>query len=194
MRNRYVLILIIFSCITFLGNIYKVEAKDLKIFNYKTQGNLAVTNKLTCISIKEMKNDYTPADLYPAVRDCVDKGKLKNASEIYYIAGAYSFFDILRVSDRTAHQAKKVLMINNFSTLSGHQRESWVAELNKIIADNTDFCKAVKNIGKPNYQPVYMAAHGIRAFSINPNELIKTDFDSKKAWTRTLTQYLRCKL
>ena len=50
------------------------------------RGNLQVTHKLDCIAIEDIKSNYTPADLFPVVVDCIKKNKGQDAGEVFLVA------------------------------------------------------------------------------------------------------------
>lgn len=189
----YLVLVIIFStvlqgCNTAPSRPITTVSSDSRHINITKEGSLQVTHQLNCISIDQVRTDYTPADLYPAVRDCIIKGQYKNAAEVFAVAGAYGYYDTFRVTDSTAHQAKAALILKNITPLSIKYPDIMKRFSNEFnnIKGNAEFCKKLIGLGKPTYQPVYMAAHGIEAFRKDYRSLIVSNFDSEAAWTKTL--------
>ncbi|MGJ4786982.1 hypothetical protein EHQ52_09955 [Leptospira koniambonensis] len=148
-----------------------------------------------CVSISDLKNTNTPADLLPGTRLCLEKDDFEHAVELFAVAGIYGRFDILRVNDKTAHQAITVLLMNNLTTLDADRKKAFQDYMkNKLQPGSNELlslCNRVKLLGPPKYNPVYMLQHGISAFSGIGGGL-KTDFDPTFAWNSSLSSYLHC--
>ena len=89
----------------------ETQSADGKITNIEAKGNLESTHDLGCIAIEQVSNKYTPADLYKAYGRCVQANDFDKAITLFIIAGAYGHFDQMRVTDVSAHQAVKVLIM-----------------------------------------------------------------------------------
>src|SRR5690349_21994397 len=89
------------------------EPSRPKVTNYEAKGNLQSFAPLGCVGIADLSNRNTPADITPAVRKCIDAGDYVRAADMFAVAGVYGRFDMLRVSDTTAHQALIVLQMNS---------------------------------------------------------------------------------
>ena len=167
-----------------------------RITRYETQGNLEVTNDLPCIAIDQVKNTYTPADLYRASAKCVNDRKYEEAVDLFIVAGSYGYFDKLRVADKSAHQAVSVLIMNNMGSLSEEQKTQWKIRLDSRSKQGStelaDICQQIRKIGAPEYYPAYMIQHGIKAFTKDSAKPILDNFDVQQAWGSTMTQYLHC--
>ena len=72
------------------------------VTNYRAEGNLEPTQYLSCVGLDSLKNTYTPPDLYTGVAACVKQKDYERAIDLFKLAGAYSFYDAQRVSDKTA--------------------------------------------------------------------------------------------
>lgn len=173
-------------------------ASGASITSFEAKGNLQSSHNLDCISINQMKNEYTPADLFPAYAKCVREKRYDEAGELFSIAGAYSYFDSLRVADRTSHGAGQILIIQISASLKdvSEEHKIWYK---KYLDKHTNFnspehlklCGDIKKVGKPNYYPSYMIQHGMAAFRNNNNPLVEK-FNSDEAWKMTLNKYLHC--
>lgn len=167
-----------------------------KVTNYRVEGALASSHPLKCIPLTEAKNTFTPPDLYQGVLECLAKDNYESAAELFALAGAYVRFDAERVSDKTARQARTVLLMNTLANTSKEKKDKLNAAVSRAI-DSQDvlgrLCKQVERIGMPDYYPSYMILHGAKAFSGNPHDgAIVQDFNAAAVWKNLLSAYLRC--
>ena len=166
------------------------------VTNFRTEGNLASSQAIGCIPLADAKNTFTPADLYKGVDDCIAKDDYDLAIGLFTLAGIYARFDAERITDKSAGQAKTVLIMNTFSSVP-QDKKTRFSETAARLTKNPDIlgalCGKVQKIGMPNYYPSYMILHGIKAFTGNPNDgaLVK-GFDSAKVWITLQTEYLHC--
>ena len=158
-----------------------------QITNYETAGNLQVTHEIGCVSLGEITNRHTPADIFPGFAQCARDGEYEKALKLYFIGLSYGQFDTQRVSDETAHQAISVLLMST----AGYLEENTLNELQKIkteLLENDskmkEICAEIKKIGLPKYHPGYMISHGMGAFtgSSSNNNGLNDDFDAEKEW------------
>lgn len=167
------------------------------IKNVEAPGNLESRHDIGCVSTDSLSNTYTPADLLKGVSACVLQGKHEEGAALYALAGAYGRFDTLRVSDKTAHQAFTILLMQSASRLPQNQVQSFQADLKKAADDphwQAAVCRAARRIGPPGYHPRYMIQHGLGAFGAGGDGgagLVK-DFNAAQAWQQTLEVFLRC--
>jgi hypothetical protein len=190
---RFILLLSLFLS---TASSAQVKESNGRFSNYSTEGNLAITTKLGCISLSATKNVFTAADLYQGVTECLQLNNFQYAADLFMLAGAYSAFDAARVVDRTAGQAKTVLLVNAFAKASNEQKLKFNEALAQNVGDKASLetvCTAIKKTGSPDYYPKYMISHGVMAFNGNSNDtaLIK-DLDYKKLWLDVQTQFLGC--
>ena len=166
-----------------------------QITNYSTPGNLHSDHALGCIPSGEMKNIYTPADLYPAIAKCLSADKYRDAVLVYALAAAYRRFDAMRVADRTAQQAVFALQEKYLGPLPDAKNERMRGEIKSEFGDTRQMgllCARIREIGPPNYHPDYMIQHGMSAFmGVRGNGLV-TNFNAKDGWEKTLETYLHC--
>ena len=165
------------------GNVTNLESKD----------NLKSFHHLDCIDVGALTTDDTPADMYPAVRTCINRGDFQRAARLSAIAGAYGRFDTLRVNDVSAHQALQVLQLNNLQSLSPEAKEKFQATVKEIIASNelAELYAQARKLGGPTYYPTYMTQHGMSAFT-GKGAGLKENFNAAEAWESSLTGYLHC--
>ncbi|MGE5468260.1 MAG: hypothetical protein ACM3Y9_12625 [Ignavibacteria bacterium] len=166
------------------------------VVNFRAEGSLASTQAVNCIPLAEAKNSFTPPDLYKGVLDCLARDNYESAAELFALAGIYGRFDAERVADKTAGQAKTVLIMNAFAAVSDEKKSRFNAALGRITGSPEvlgRLCRQVAAVGMPDYYPSYMILHGIRAFTGNPHEgAIVKDFDASGVWKNLQSAYLHC--
>lgn len=171
-------------------------ASKSRITNYQTQGNLQSTHAIGCPAANQIKDTYTPADLYPAVAKCVHAQDYGKAAFIFALAGVYTRFDEQRVADETSHDVMSVYMYRLGAIFSDHEKQELLKSVTALM-DNPDelktACARIREIGPPTYYPRYMVQHGMQAFGGNSThrELVP-NFNPKTAWERSLGGYLHC--
>lgn len=163
------------------------------VLNVESNGNLSASNALKCTTLDKVSPDYTPADMYPAFADCVDKGRYQDATQLFMLAGADSSFDVLRVSDITAHDAKTVLVMKSMATIDPTKKAAWAESMKTYLAGagHTEGCATIRRLGPPSYYPSYMIQHGMAALTGGNQAPLVTPFDASAAWQSVLTTYLQ---
>jgi ankyrin repeat protein len=166
------------------------------ITNVTAAGNLAATKPISCRSLDGLDNTHTPADLFPAVKDCVDHDRYAEATDLAALAGIYGAFDASRVTDESAGQATKVLIMTTLGSVADSRRKLFEDAVRGVNSDPKALgrlCERIRKIGFPSYYPRYMVMHGIRAFTGDPNkDALKPQFDPKATWVGLQTSYLNC--
>ena len=169
-----------------------VEKNDSGIINVHRKGALQSNFHVGCVDMVDIKNLYTPADLYPAAKRCLNDEDFNRAAEIFLFANLYANYDPLRMRDRHANQAKAVLRQKNFSGLKRSTINRWKKFMQTTYAkgsvEHTAFCIEARQIGHPRYRPDYMMLHTLSAFSSGfdlDRALIK-DFDENEIWEKLL--------
>lgn len=173
-----------------------IKEQNGKITNYRAEGSLASTQAVGCIPLAQARNSFTPPDLYKGVVECLAEDNYEFSARLFALAGIYARFDAERITDKSAGQAKTVLIMNTFSKVPEDKKAKLNASLTHITQDPEilgKLCGEVREIGMPSYYPSYMILHGIKAFNGNPHEgaLIK-DFDSSGVWKNLQSGYLHC--
>jgi uncharacterized membrane protein YhaH (DUF805 family) len=151
--------------------------QDGNITNLETTGNLKITHKLKCLSPQDIKPEYTPADLMPAVVDCINNEKYENGVILFSVASLYGRFDMERVKDDTAHQAISALIANHLQFMDTPNKKEYNKFFKNILNrmdDSKDtstlkksVCEGILNVPMPTYFPSYMIYHGMDAFDTN---------------------------
>jgi hypothetical protein len=165
------------------------------IINYAAPGNLKSTNNLECVGAEKLTNQYTPPDLYKAAEKCVFQSKYNEGVFLFALAGTYGNFDTFRVTDRTAHEAMTVLLMEAFSSVSEEKKAAFEKALSISTTPPalTALCKKIALIGPPNYYPTYMIQHGMGAFIEQGSHTdMVANFDAQAAWEKALATYLHC--
>ncbi len=165
------------------------------VVDHQTEGNLESKNPLGCIDSAAARSTDTPADLYQGVAACVAAGNLENATLLYALAGTYGRFDMLRVTDRSAHQAITVLQMQALGPLPKEKKDGFQQATMKMKEDPARLaasCAEIRRIGPPDYVPRYMIQHGMGAFLPDNGNGLDEAFDGATAWEQTLTSYLNC--
>jgi hypothetical protein len=173
-----------------------ITEKNGNVTNLRAEGNLASTQAVGCIPLVKAKNTFTPPDLYLGVTECIAQDNYDFAASLFALAGIFGSFDAERITDKSAGQAKTVLVMNTFATVPQDKKTKFNEAFNRIAKNPESLgklCSDVQKIGMPNYYPSYMILHGIKAFTGNPHDgaLLK-DFDSQKVWANLQTAYLHC--
>lgn len=167
-----------------------------RITRLRIPASLAVTHELGCIPLDGVVSTITPPDLYAAIPRCLAANRYTDAVALFALAGAEASFDALRVTDKTAGQARQVLIMNTFGRLPQEQRQQFNDTLKVTMADPhalADLCDRVRKLAPPSYYPQYMILHGIKAFSSDPYEnAIDAHFDAQSSWAQVQRTYLQC--
>ncbi|OAN55233.1 hypothetical protein A6A04_11265 [Paramagnetospirillum marisnigri] len=173
-----------------------ITERNGAITNHRVEGSLAPSREIGCIAVAEADNAMTPPDLYIGVRKCLDQDRFERAVELFALAGLYGNFDAMRVTDRSAGQAKTVLIMGTFSTVGPERKDRFRQALERMNANPdslTALCRSVDRVGHPGYYPAYMILHGMKAFTGNPHDgALAPDFDAAATWTSLRSNYLHC--
>jgi hypothetical protein len=176
-----------------------VQAQDQQagVVNLQAAGDLAATQTLSCLPMSQVKNSYTPPDLYTGVQQCITDKAYDKAAPMFMLARLYTLYDIDRVSDQTVGDADTVLRMKLFSPLDETQKQAWGEAMNKFTKDPASMaqlCKQAQQIGHPTYVPTYLIKHGMGAFTsgASPDKALKTGFDGDASWSQLVAKALRC--
>jgi hypothetical protein len=177
-------------------SITPVVTQDGAITRLTIPGSLAVTHQLDCVALRHVDSAITPPDIYAAIPRCLGANRYAEAAMLFVLAGTEASFDALRVTDKTAGQARQVMIMNTFGSLPIEQRRKFGDTLNAMLADPealAKLCTAMRKRAPPSYYPRYMILHGIKAFSGNPYEnALDPLFDPRASWELVLQTYARC--
>ena len=158
-------------------------------------GYLKASSEVVCLGKGALASNYTPADLYPSIKQCIDEGKEEQAIYSYMLASAYSMFDASRVVDKTAHQAIEVIQKHSIWTLTALEQDKFQQKLTAFIDSPESMqvaCSFLKLVGKPAYSPDYMVEHGVKKITKEHVNGIVKGFQPEITWQTTLTKQLKC--
>jgi hypothetical protein len=156
------------------------------------RSELLPEHDLGCIAASEIKNVYTPPDLFQAYSKCAVAGRYDDAMALRLFAGSYTYFDTLRVPDPSSHDAFSVLTqyypprSADFDKL----REAGGKYKDTASPESLKFCADLKRLGPPAYYPTYMITHGLGAYMSNDRSI--KSIDVQAAWKETVETYARC--
>lgn len=183
--------LVVFAVFALLAGPSKAQ-----ITNHEAPGNLQAKAPLGCVALSNVTNEETPADIYPGVAACIKFGAYQKAALLFAVAGAFGYFDQLRVSDSSARQAVMAIEMNDFAGLTMDQKQSFMKVLSATLDSNSpsfkSVCSAVEQLGPPKYFPTYMVQHGMSAFLGGSGSGVQVDFDSARGWRKSLSGFLHC--
>jgi hypothetical protein len=186
---------ILFSC---LGIESAFAAEQYDISSHSSPINNSPTIMASCPDQATLNGNMTPVELFSAVTACVNKSDYETATIVFALAGDYAQFDMMRVEDKTAHQAASLLALYAVSTLNEEQRAIFNKKSGEIYKDDVrrqKLCNKIRKIGPPTYYPQYMVSHGMGAMigtNRNPEGLVQP-FDASGAWEQTLKGFMECK-
>lgn len=171
-------------------------ATQSQITIIEAAGNLESTQDIGCVPVSDLKNTYTPPDLYKGMVECINQDNYSFAAYLFALAGTYARYDTFRVMDITAHDAGQVLVQESLGPLNSTHQNAFGQELQNTLGDSNELpniCRELEQIGAPQYHPHYMIQHGMNAIigSNSEDELVK-NFDSDTAWNTALDDYLHC--
>lgn len=171
-------------------------ATQSQITIIEAPGNLESTQDIGCAPISDLKDTYTPPDLYNGMMECINQDNYSSAIFFFALAGVYGNYDTLRVTDTTAHAAISVLTQQSLSSLDNAQKDALSQEAQNTLGNPDKLpmvCNEILRIGAPQYYPSYMIQHGMNAITgSNPEDALVKDFDSTAAWKKSLDAYLNC--
>jgi hypothetical protein len=153
-----------------------------------------------CVRLDQIDNRQVPPELYDRVKNCMQDNRDADAVALFVIAGMDSNFDALRVTDRSAGQARDVLVMGLFESLPATARDRLQTAIKNLWGDSqrlASLCEQVKKISPPQYFPTYMVNHGMAVVISDLSKQaspppLKAGFDSAATWNDIQTQYLNC--
>lgn len=167
------------------------------VVHHEAPGNLDSRYALGCITPDRISSTYTPADLYPAVADCIRQDRAEDAIVLYVVSGAYSLYDMLRVTDKSAHDAPALLRTHAFRPIGEQRMKEFSPKIVAYLqneATHNDLCGKLLNLGPPRYFPSYMTQHGMDAFLAPDASKAVGDIDPAAAWLAVMSDYAKCEI
>lgn len=156
--------------------------------------------KRPCVRLDQISGNPTPMELYGALNDCLENHRDADAVALFALAGMDSAFDSLRVTDKTAGQARQILIMDLFQRMPPEIHARFESTLKEEAADvprHAALCDQVRKVGPPTYFPAYMVNHGMGAVQSAlanqaPPAPLEPNFNAQASWTQLLTNYLNC--
>ena len=158
--------------------------------------------KRPCVRLDSIDNSRTPISSSTplSMTSACKTIAMSTRSICLSFAGMDSAFDSQRVADKTAGQARQILLM----ALRGEMTADVQARFDAAIKDLTDhpprhaaLCEQVKKVGPPTYFPAYMVNHGLGVMQSAlsnqppPGPLVP-NFDPAATWMELQTKYLDC--
>jgi len=156
--------------------------------------------KRSCVQLDSIDNSHTPIELYSSLNDCMQNNRDADAVSLFILAGMDSSFDSVRVSDKTAGQARVILIMALFGGMAADVHARFETEM-KALMDHPSrhaiLCEQVKKVGPPQYFPAYMVNHGLGVMQSAlanqaPPTPLEPKFDAAATWRNLITNYLNC--
>jgi ankyrin repeat protein len=165
----------------------------------ETQGT-QLFPKRACVQIGSIDNSHTPIELYSSLNDCLENNRDADAVSLFILAGMDSSFDAVRVSDKTAGQARTILIMALFDGMAADVHARFEMTMKALIDDpsrHAVLCEQVKKAGPPKYFPAYMVSHGLGVMQSTlanqaPPTPLDPKFDAATSWRDLITNYLNC--
>lgn len=152
-----------------------------KVIKHPVKG-AGPTPELGCLADDQVKNTYTPVELFKSAAVCANQDQQKQGVLLLFAAQAYGAFDMERVLDRTSYK-----VIQNLKSKSA---ASILPDKMRVMNEETEkskkaasFCPALTKLGPPNYYPRYMILQGSR---VSAGSGLNQSFDGRQAWAKIL--------
>jgi len=140
-----------------------------------------------CMERIEIKNSYTPADLFKSSALCINEEKYPQAVELYLVATAYGYFDSARVVDKSTRRVLENFKTEIFGPLDATKRNQFAEALRARLDDMKSSCTFLTKLGSPTYYPEYMVQTGVTS-----GDGLILNYNAKALWEDTRVNYLRC--
>ena len=108
--------------------------------------------KRPCVRLDQISGSPTPMELYGALNDCLENHHDAEAVALFALAGIDSAFDSLRVTDKTAGQARQILIMDLFQRMPPEMHARFESTLKQEAADpprHAALCNQVRQPGRP---------------------------------------------
>jgi hypothetical protein len=156
--------------------------------------------KRACVQLASIDNSHTPIELYSSLNDCLQNNRDADAVSLFILAGMDSGFDSVRVADKTAGQARTILIMALFGEMPPDLHTRFEASMKVFMANpsrHATLCEQVEKVGPPQYFPTYMVNHGLGAVQSalsnhSPPTPLQPNFDAAATWKELIANYLNC--
>lgn len=139
-----------------------------------------------CLTRGSVNNTLAPPVLYQGMVSCVKANNLNDGVLLFALAGAYSYFDALRVDTDTARKAHSSMLGEALKSVSPDQQQAFWRAINQRLGNRQHLsllCRQVEDIGRPIYSPAYVLKAGDGGASGPGNPAM---------WNEALKGYLHC--
>lgn len=170
-----------------------VVTQNGAVIDYTLPRNLMPTHVVGCVSMDKASDTWSPADVFPAMRKCINNGNYTDAVDLFSLATSYGRFDMMRVPDQSAWNAMQVLQMQYLQDVTPAQKAGFNKVAEAMLQNRSDICMKLEKLGPPDYVPTYMIEHGMAAFtkSLKNGGLVQ-DFNGQSAWAEVLHDYAHC--
>ncbi|MGI2104224.1 hypothetical protein ACRN9A_03520 [Shewanella frigidimarina] len=150
------------------------------------------TGDISCLAKEQLTNQTTPLVLLHSVAACIKSQDYNSAINGYFLAGAYAYFDSLRVTHKPSHAVVDLIKKDSIWTLSALEQQNFEQKLAEYLASEQkqQTCEWVKTIGAPDYTAQYMLQH-LPKDGVPQNTDISADIKAT-LFNATLNDYLGC--
>lgn len=163
--------------------------REGNVTRIKTQGNLAPTAAGIPGSVKEITPEHNPVNILLLARKKLDEGDTDSAAKAFLIARIYGVYDMMRVSDATAHQGMSVLVKEIFTGIEPTKEQALDTAIKGLNREET--VQMAEEIGQPAYRPDYMIQHGVEAFTGLSGDGLVPGFNGNSAWQKILWDFAK---
>lgn len=151
---------------------------------------------IECMDKTKVDSNISPVELWKSIGQCINTERYEAGVYLYAVAGAYGRFDGMRVADKTAQQATKILPMATFGMFSGEKVEAFQNHIKRTLGDDRiriALCAEIAALPPPSYVPTYMLNHGMAAFTSDSQASpYAVPFNPNEAWPIAVRDYLLC--
>ena len=157
-------------------------------FNVEAKGNLAPNKAFNGSTLDDISPENNPIDLLRRAV-VIFPNNPGMAYRIFLVARMRAFFDMERVSDKSAHPAWSAVEWDG----SVQRIKSWGGASTKVgIEDHAAVLAWLRKSGPPSYHPGWMIQHGMISLgmsTIKPTGPLVPDFNPLAAWSTVVEGY-----
>ncbi len=181
--------------LTLAATVAMASGAAAQVTNNVAPGNLAPATDPGCVTVAGAVAQLSPPDLALGVLACGSAANWDAAADLYILMRMRVAFDMMRVTDATAHQAGDVLAMQVTDSLTGEDLARFQEALGRFPtpgeARHQAFCQASAAV-LPQHDPAWMIQHGMDAFLGSGEDALARDFSPQDAWSRIVQDYMEC--
>ena len=161
-----------------------------------TDGKTPALPAPTCKSVDAIGKKTIPPEIYDDMRQCALTENYDKGVALFALAGAYSFYDALRMEDPLTAQVRTDLLRDSLNSLDLPHKTALNDAIMGVL-DNDEklasICKEVARAGPPSYYPAYMILQGKDgAATVKSGGGLFTPHDTKATWAAAFNGFLHC--